>query len=88
MWIDGKPGKPERILSSEQTESFSKLVDNLPKVTPILENLKNLPILQSASGITKHFHIAKLELPNVTNESGLKRVWDDIERLSYQYDPV
>lgn len=87
-WLDGQVGKPERVLSAEQTQSFNKLVNNLPKVSPILENLKNLPALKSASGVVKHFHIAKMELPNVTNESGLKRVWDDIERLSLQYDPV
>ena len=28
-WLDGKPGKPERVLSAQQTEAFDKLVDSI-----------------------------------------------------------
>ena len=39
-WLDGESGKPERVLSSEQTLSFNKLVNFLPK----LGNLTNFKI--------------------------------------------
>jgi len=43
-WLDGKVGKPERILSPEQTESFNKLVVFLPKLNVMDNILKNFKI--------------------------------------------
>lgn len=37
-WLDGKIGKPERVLSSEQNNSFTKLIDMLPKLN-MLSNI-------------------------------------------------
>lgn len=42
-WLDGKVGKPERVLSAEQTISFNKLVDILPKLS-LIGNLVNFKL--------------------------------------------
>jgi len=39
IWADGELGKPERILSGEQTQSFNSLVKNLPSITTVLDKI-------------------------------------------------
>jgi len=43
-WLDGTKGRPERVLSSEQTKSFNKLVDYLPN---LLSNLNISSMISS-----------------------------------------
>lgn len=43
-WLDGKIGKPERVLSPEQTASFNKLVDFLPKLNVMDNIMKNFKL--------------------------------------------
>lgn len=51
--LHGKPGEPERVLSSQQTKSFNKLVDYLPNLLNKINLLSNLSI-------------PKLNIPNLT----------------------
>ena len=37
--LHGNVGKPERVLSAEQTSSFNTLVSKLPDITSILKNI-------------------------------------------------
>lgn len=51
-WLDGKVGKPERILSAEQTLSFNKLAKNVVPLTNMMDNImKNNPLQNILSSI-------------------------------------
>jgi hypothetical protein len=57
-WLDGKFGSPERVLTSEQTVSFNKLVNMLPKLD-IKSILSSVDITQSIAKFIKPLDIAK-----------------------------
>lgn len=40
--LHGKPGKPERVLSSDQTISFNKLASNIVPITNVMDRMINL----------------------------------------------
>jgi len=105
-FLDGKTGAPERVLTSEQTASFNKLVDMLPslditkimndsvlKVRNMADIFKPVDIVSSISGILKqtsqtvenHFHINKLELPNVNNQNGIDGLIHGLNSYAIQY---
>ena len=103
-WLDGKIGKPERVLTSEQTTSFNKLVDMLPSLgnissmIPKLDVIKNwlpniaLPDFSSMfSGnrnenkTEQHFHINKLEFPNVTNSKDIENCILNLPGVALQF---
>jgi len=73
-WLDGKPGEPERVLSSEQTKSFNKLIDYLPNIMNYLPKI-NVPKLSMAgvSGINIDSpvyisgNVDKSVIPNIKN---------------------
>ena len=94
-WLDGELGKPERVLTVEQTKGFNKLVDNLPNLLNKVDLLKNitsnisLPDFNNLVGRSQStnntIHIDKLEFPNITNPEGLQQAILDLPRLALQY---
>lgn len=91
-WLDGKIGKPERVLSAEQTKAFNKLVENLPKLNSIffdslgmdntlLSSLISVPQLGRAGASqsnTQKYYIEKLEFPNVKDSNDIKDALEDL----------
>ena len=46
-YLDGKVGKPERVLSPVQTTSFNQLVKDLPSLTTVMDNLMKNNLLMN-----------------------------------------
>jgi len=73
IWVDGKAGLPERILSSEQTFSFNKLVKNLPSLISMMDNLKNISLPTINFSIPNYTPIfAGNNGRSTTNDYGIK----------------
>jgi chemotaxis protein histidine kinase CheA len=85
--VHGTPTQSKVVFNSSQAKKLYDWVRNLPAL-PKLANFMNIPTSKTSEKKENHFHIARLELPNITNESGLKKVWDDLELLSHQYNPA
>ena len=95
-WLDGEIGKPERVLTSEQTASFNKLVEMLPSL-PSIDVVKNwLPNIQlpdfssmfSGSKDSKseqHFHINEMVFPNVRDGEDVVNKLKDLSRVALLY---
>jgi hypothetical protein len=76
-WLDGKIGKPERILSPEQTASFNKLVDLLPKLDVLSIALPKIPDFSKINNTSKSTTIDKgitIENLNVQTNSATNLV--------------
>jgi TP901 family phage tail tape measure protein len=90
-WLDGEVGKPERVLSSTQTKDFGQLVTYLPSALTSIESIMDKISLTNVNNTQPGntiYQIAKLELPNLTNDSGLQNLITNIEdlpRLATQY---
>lgn len=82
-WLDGESGKPERVLSATQTESFDKLVKFAPNLVTLGENIAkymyrpitSMPELtrtvnnntNTDKGTTNNIYIDQVVTPNVDN---------------------
>jgi hypothetical protein len=93
-WLDGTSGKPERVLSAEQTSAFNKLVDYLPNLLSkinLTENIISGIKLPNLSGITNKteatsntYHFDKLVLPNVTNSNEIEKAFKNLSGYALQ----
>lgn len=63
-WLDGEDGKPERILSAQQTKDFNKLVDMQSGLLKVFGNNNFEDIIKKAVSPMANINISKI--PNVT----------------------
>jgi len=101
-WIDGEIGKPERILSAQQTKDFNTMVASLPNllkgidtiadvVDKIESSFKNNIRYATSQSIHSsnriiHNHIGQLVFPNVEKSDEIKQAILDLERIAIQYE--
>jgi hypothetical protein len=94
-WLDGSIGKPERVLSAEQTEAFNKLVADIPTLLKSMDITKSIIAKMPSFDVSKLitgtqnttsqvFHIAKLEFPNVTSSREIEKAILNLPRLALQ----
>lgn len=78
-WLDGEQGKPERVLSAEQTQAFNKLVDIAPTLNRAID--KMLRITENGQAIEKLIEvvpavssISQKILDNLSDSNGQENV--------------
>ncbi|WP_231147875.1 hypothetical protein [Clostridium botulinum] len=88
----------ELILNKDETKNIlqaSKILKNLNPLSNItmpklnLPSISNLGIINTKQPqVVKHiYQVGKIECPNVTNDSGINNLFDNLNRLGFQYDP-
>ena len=94
-WLDGTKGKPERVLSSEQTTGFNKLIQNIPDLLNGIDITKNLISrinLPNLSGISNNnstssnsqvFHVTA-NFPNVNSSIEIEKALKNLSDYTLQ----
>ncbi|WP_434417404.1 phage tail tape measure protein [Tissierella praeacuta] len=60
-WLDGVKGKPERVLSAQQTKDFNKLVEQMPNLLKAFESKNFLPNMQNLTSSI----MSSISIPNI-----------------------
>ncbi|NFV19169.1 hypothetical protein FDF96_04650 [Clostridium botulinum] len=88
----------ELILNKDETKNIlqaSKILKNLNPLSNITMPKLNLPSISHLGiintkqpQVVKHiYQVGKIECPNVTNDNGINNLFDNLNRLGFQYDP-